>query len=99
MARGFLQVPHIDFQHVFSLVSKYAITRMMFAFSVMFWWKRYLLDMKSAFVDATFKQEIFVSHPNGLKKAGKHDHVYLLEKTFTDCGRLSIDEMFPSISP
>lgn len=36
VAKGFSQIPRIDFQEVFSLVSRFAIIRMIFALAVIF---------------------------------------------------------------
>lgn len=53
----------------------------MFALSILFAWKRSLIDAKNAFVNAPVKEEIFVCQPEGFVRKGNEDYVYLLKKS------------------
>lgn len=80
VAKGFTQVEGIDFQEVYSPVSRYATIRLVLAVSVTLTHIRWVLDVKNAFVNATLTETIYVSQPDGFVKLGKEDWVYVLRK-------------------
>lgn len=80
VAKGFSQIQGVDFHEVFSQVSRYTKIRLMFSLADIFKWKRILIDVKNAIVNAPLKKEIYVNQPTGFEKEGKEDYVYLLKK-------------------
>lgn len=42
--------------------------------------KRKILNVRSTFIKARLREEIFVARPNGFGQTGGHDYVYLLQK-------------------
>lgn len=80
VVKGLSQVPGVDFQEIFSPVSKYTTIRFFFALSTYFGWDRKYLDVKNVFVNATLSEEIYVEQPEGFVQRGKENHVYRLKK-------------------
>lgn len=80
VAKGFSQIPGIDFVEVFSPVSRYSTIRFGFALAIYFNWKRELIDVKNAFVNAELSEEIYINQPKGFVDNNHPDHVFKLNK-------------------
>lgn len=80
VAKGFSQIPGVDFTEVFSPVIKYPTIRLLFAISVHYGWRRSLLDIKNAFVNAPLQEEIYVQQPEGFELSSYEGYVYRLNK-------------------
>jgi len=80
VAKGFSQIFGIDFYEVFAPVSRYATVRFIISVSVEFGWKRIIIDVKNAFVNAPLEEEIYIDQPAGFIKKHKEDYVYRLHK-------------------
>lgn len=63
VARGFTQKPGIDYDETFSPVVRHSTLRLLFALSVQLNLKVTHLDVKTAFLNGTLKEDIFMSHP------------------------------------
>lgn len=79
VAKGFSQVPGIDFHDVFLPLTKYTSIRMMLAFAALFSWKHSLINMKNAFFDVPLNEKMYVVQPEGFVVPGRV-YVYLLKK-------------------
>ena len=65
VARGFSQIPGLDFGETFSLVIKHTTIRLIFSLAVTLGWKMRQLDVKNAFLHGVLKEEIFMEQPPG----------------------------------
>lgn len=50
---------------------------------------RWILDLKSVFVNASLKEHIHVREPDGFEQAGEEDWVYVLRKILNGLCQLS----------
>lgn len=82
VAKRFTQIPGIDIVEVYSPVLRYPTARFMFAMSMTHGWKRKLLYVKNAFVNAPLSEEIYVCQPEEFVQKEEEDLVYLLRKAF-----------------
>lgn len=80
VAKGFSQIPGIDFTEVFSPVSRYSTVRFLYALAVYFGWKRELIDVKNAFVNAELSEEIYINQPKGFVDENHPNYVFKLNK-------------------
>lgn len=81
VAKGYSQVEGVDYNEVFAPVVKHVSIRLILSLVV----KEYLhlmqLDMKTAFLNGTLEEEIYMEQPEGYEVKGK-DMVCLLKKSF-----------------
>lgn len=82
VAKGFSEIPGIDFEEVFSPVPKYATIRLILSLSVLLGKKRGLIDVKNIFVNAPLKVKNYIDQPEGFGNAGREDHVCFLKQHF-----------------
>lgn len=79
-AEGFTEIKVIEFRNDYSPVLHYATLCVVLSVSVKLWLKRHSLDVKNAFLNAKFKEAIYVSQPNGFLRKNKEHWVYTLRK-------------------
>lgn len=65
---------------MYALITRYATVRMMIGLSVLGGWRRKLLDVMNAFVNAYIAEKIYVEQPEGFVVHGKENFVYILRK-------------------
>ena len=80
VAKGYKQKPGIDYFEVFAPVAKLDIIRMIISLSAQNKWKIYQMDVKSAFLNGTLEEEVYVEQPTGYVIPGVEDKVYRLKK-------------------
>ena len=80
VARGFLQRAGLDYSEVFAPVARLETIRLVIALAHNRDWSLYQLDVKSAFLNGTLEEEVFVKQPPGFEIKGKEDKVFRLHK-------------------
>lgn len=78
VAKAFLQIPGMDFNEVFSSVSRGAIVSTMILLSVKWHWKRSSLNVKNAFVNANVIQALYMEQSEEFMIKGMDLYVYQL---------------------
>ena len=64
-AQGYTQVEGVDFEETFAPVAHIESSRILFALACHLNFKLYQMDVKSAFLNGFFKEEVYVSQPKG----------------------------------
>ena len=80
VAKGYSQQPGIDYQETFAPVARHDTIRALIALAAQKGWFLYQLDVKSAFLNGSLEEEVFVEQPQGFAIKGKEDNVYKLKK-------------------
>ena len=75
MARGFSQKEGIDYEEIFSPVSKYTSIRSVLALATMMKWKIHQMDVKTAFLNGVVEEEVYVEKPLGFETHNRESHV------------------------
>jgi hypothetical protein len=65
VAKGFMQIPGIDYDETFSPVAHFESIRLLLALAVLEDWEIYQLDIKSAFLNGVLNKEIYMEQPQG----------------------------------
>lgn len=81
VAKGYSQVEDIDYNEVFAPVVKHISIRIILSLVVNEDLYLEQLDVKTAFLNGTLEEEIFMEQPEGYKVKGKEDMVCLLKKS------------------
>ena len=81
VARGFSQVPGVDYNEIFSPVVRHTSIRTLLALVAMHDLELEQLDVKTAFLHGELEEEIYMRQPDGFVVEGKEDHVCLLKKS------------------
>jgi hypothetical protein len=80
VAKGYKQKPGIDYFEVFAPVARLDTIHMLMSLSAQNNWKIHQMDVKSAFLNGTLEEEVYVEQPAGYVVRGKEDKVYRLKK-------------------
>jgi len=80
VAKGYKQKPGIDYFEVFAPVARLDTIRMLITLSAQNNWKIHQMDVKSAFLNGTLEEEVYVEKPAVYVVRGKEDKVYRLKK-------------------
>jgi hypothetical protein len=70
-AKGFTQIPGQDFDDIFAPVVRYDSLRILLALSAHYKWYPQQMDVNSAFLYGTLKEEIYMELPEGFRESGK----------------------------
>ena len=70
MAKGFTQIPGIDYDETFSPVARFESIRLLLALAALEDWEIHQLDVKSAFLNGVLDEEIYMEQPQGFISAG-----------------------------
>ena len=81
MAKGFGQIPGVDYNDVFSPVVKHNSIRTFFGIVAMHDLELEQLDVKTAFLHGELDEEIYMDQPEGFIVPGKEDFVCRLKKS------------------
>ena len=65
LAKGYSQVPWIDFGDIFSLVSKLASIRLLLSVATAFDFELEQMDVKTTFLHRDLEEEIYMKQPEG----------------------------------
>ncbi|GKB51392.1 retrovirus-related pol polyprotein from transposon TNT 1-94 [Tanacetum coccineum] len=76
VAQGYTQEEGIDYDEVFALVARIEAIRLFLAYASFMGFIVYQMDMKSAFLYGTIKEEVYVCQPPGFEDLQFPDKVY-----------------------
>jgi hypothetical protein len=80
VAKGFPQIPGIDFEDTFSPVAQFETVRLLLATAALDNWEIEALDVKTAFLYGALDEELYMDQPPGYIKSGQEGKVYRLKK-------------------
>ncbi|GJV12678.1 retrovirus-related pol polyprotein from transposon TNT 1-94 [Tanacetum coccineum] len=80
VAKGFNQEEGIDFEESFVPVARLEAVRMCMAYAAYKNFTIYPMDVKTAFLNSPWKEEVFVSQPDGFIDPDFPNHIYRLKK-------------------
>lgn len=80
VAKGYAQMPGIDFNEVFSPIARMETITLLFALAVQMKLLVYNLDVKSAFLNGEIMEKVFVDQSEGYEVPGSSGKVYRLKK-------------------
>ena len=81
VARGFTQVPGIDFNEVFSSVVRHISIRILLAITAQLDLNLEQMDVTTAFLHRDQEERILMDHPKGFEAKGEVEKVCLLRKS------------------
>lgn len=81
VARGFTQIPGVDYNEIFSPVVRHTSIRTLLALVAMQDYELEQLDVKTAFLHGELEEEIYMHQPEGFVVKGKEDHVCRLKRS------------------
>ncbi|XP_073120189.1 uncharacterized protein [Henckelia pumila] len=80
VAKGYKQKEDEDFNEVFAPVSRLDTIRLLISLAAQNFWKLFLVDVKSAFLNGYLQEEIYFEQPLGFVKKGEEYKVFKLKK-------------------
>ncbi|GJX72951.1 putative ribonuclease H-like domain-containing protein [Tanacetum coccineum] len=80
VAQGHRQEEGIDYEDIFALVARIEAIRLFLAYASFMGFLVYQMDVKSAFLYGTIKEEVYVTQPPGFKDPDNPDKVYKVVK-------------------
>ena len=80
VAQGYTQIEGVDFEETFAPVARLESIRLLLGISCHVGFKLHQIDVKSAFLNGTLKEEVYVEQPKGFTDPHKPDYVYRLKK-------------------
>ncbi|GJU26079.1 putative ribonuclease H-like domain-containing protein [Tanacetum coccineum] len=80
VAQGYKQEKGIDYNEIFAHVAKIKAIRLFLAYASFMNFLMYQMDVKSAFLYGTIKEEVYVSQPSGFVDLEFPKNVYKVEK-------------------
>ena len=75
VAKGFTQIPSLDYDETFLPITRFKSLWLLLALAVLEDWEVHQLDVKSAFLNGVFDEEIYMEQPQGLINTGKETQV------------------------
>ena len=67
VAHGFSQKEGVDYDEVFALVDRYTTIRPIIALTVNQGWSLHQMDIKTAFLHGSLKEEVYLEQPEGFE--------------------------------
>ncbi|WVZ80761.1 hypothetical protein U9M48_028214 [Paspalum notatum var. saurae] len=80
VAQGFTQVEGLDFGETYALVARLESIQILISFAMHHNFKLYQMDVKSAFLNGTIQELVYVEQPSGFEDPKNPHHVYKLHK-------------------
>ncbi|CAM8947776.1 unnamed protein product [Rhodiola kirilowii] len=80
VAQGYTQIEGIDFDETFAPVARLEAIRLLLAVACYRKFKRFQMDVKSAFLNGVLCEEVYVAQPKGFEDPHYPDRVYKLKK-------------------
>jgi hypothetical protein len=80
IAQGYTQIDGVDFDETFALVARLESIRILLSIACHLGFKLYQMDVKSAFLNGVFQEEVYVEQPKGFQDPHHPHHVYKLKK-------------------
>jgi ATP-binding cassette subfamily B (MDR/TAP) protein 1 len=85
VAKGYSQIPVIDFNDVFSPVVKHSSIHTLLSILAMHDYELEQLDVRTAFLHGKLEEDIYMNQPKGFVIPKKENLVCKLKKLFEDC--------------
>lgn len=82
VAKGYVQQQGVDFDEVFTPVTRLEIVRLLLALAAKNAWEVHHFDVKSTFLNGVLLEEVYESQPKGYVKQGCEHQVYRLLKVY-----------------
>jgi hypothetical protein len=80
VAKGFTQIPGLDFDETFSPVARFESLHLLLALAALEDWHIHPMDVKSAFLNGVLNEEIYMEQLQGFITTGKETQVFYLKK-------------------
>jgi hypothetical protein len=80
VAKCYSQVEGLDFDETFAPVARLESIHILLAYATHYGFKLYQMDVKSAFLNGSIKEEVYVEQPPGFEDEEYPNHVYKLYK-------------------
>jgi hypothetical protein len=80
VAKGYSQVEGLDFDETYAPVARLESIRILLDYATYHGFKLYQMDMKSAFLNGSIKEEVYVEQPPDFEDNEYPSHVYKLSK-------------------
>src|SRR5712692_7010191 len=80
VAKGFTQIPGIDYDETFSPVARFESLRLLLALAALENWEIHQMDVKSAFLNGVLNEEIYMEQPQGFIAAEQENKVCRLKR-------------------
>jgi hypothetical protein len=80
VAKCYSQVEGLDFDEIFALVARLESIHILLTNATHRGFKLYQMDIKSAFLNGSIKEEVYVEQPPNFKDEEYPNHVYKLHK-------------------
>ena len=80
VAQGYNQQEGIDYDETYAPVARIEAIRLLIAFASFKGFKLFQMDVKTAFLNDTLNEEVYVKQPPGFEDARFPNHVYFLDK-------------------
>jgi len=80
VTRGFSQKEGIDYDEIFAPVARYTTIRSIIALAASQGWNLHQMDVKTAFLHGSIKEEVYVEQPEGFEIYDRKSHVCRLKK-------------------
>ena len=81
-AQGYSQIKGVDHDETFAPVARMESIRILLALACQLKFKLYQMDVKIAFLNGMFKENVYVAQPKGFIDPHFLDHVLYLKKAF-----------------
>jgi hypothetical protein len=80
VAKGYAQVAGLDFEETFAPVARLESIQILLAYAAHHSFRLFQMNVKSAFLNGTIKEEVYVEQPPGFEDDMYPNHVYKLSK-------------------
>ena len=80
VAQGYFQVEGVDFDETFAPIAHMESIRVLLALACHLKFKLYEMDVKTTFLNAFLKEDVYVAQPKGFIDPHFSDHVLYLKK-------------------
>jgi len=80
VARGFSQKEGVDYDEIFAPVARYTTIRSIIALTASQRWNLHQMDVKTAFLHGSIKEEVYVEQLEGFEVHDRESHVCRLKK-------------------
>lgn len=80
VARGFSQKEGIDYEETFAPIARYTTIRSLLSLVVTMRWHIHQMDVKTAFLNGTIDEDVFIEQPQGFEINSRQTHVCKVKK-------------------
>jgi hypothetical protein len=80
VTKGYSQVEGLNFGETYAPIARHESICILLAYATYYGFKLYQMDVKSAFLNGSIKEEVYVEQPPGFEDSEYPNHVYKLSK-------------------